>query len=548
MIVSGIISGCGTVAHRNEIAQTDADNQKTIQARIAETRAADTAKSAPVREINGVWVGARTVKVARDAELPPVFHQPIAYQFADSQSLNTFADRLSKILKINVRVTPDALIPSEQFSSKRFKSSDKAQQPPMVGPIGQIAPSMGNMGSASVGARTSYLIDRMNPFNGTPVDLLNLYTAREGNGWDYRDGEIVISKFVTRTYQIASLLDTNDMSASINKTSSVGTASSSQAGGNSGSTSSAADVSSKISAKFDVVKGLESALSGVVTPDVGKVSISTSGVVTVTDTREVQDQVKEIIDAENKNVGKQVRLRLQIVQVDLNRLDDLGVDWSWLINNTARKWNVDFNAPSGLPAGSSGFGQIGIIHNGDNSTTELFIKSLSELGRVTVNKDEAYPTINNRMLSVSTTDNFVYPAKTTAAATTSGETSAVPGVEPGMLTTGTFINMRASIQPNGSVITQFSLDASIRGKTETFDQNGIKIVYPSHSGNQYQIYSTAVSGDTAVLASIENVERRSTDRSLDGSLSPLLGGGISASTNRRLVLILMTPTIIEGVS
>jgi type IVB pilus formation R64 PilN family outer membrane protein len=406
---------------------------------------------------------------------------------------------------------------------------------------------MNHMASASP-VRKSYLIDQMNPFNGTPVDLLNLYTAREGNGWDYRDGEIVISRFVTRTYQIASLLDINDMSASINKSSSVGTASSSQTGGNAGSTSSAADVSSKISAKFDLVKGLETALSGVTTPEVGKVSISSSGIVTVTDTREVQEQVKEIIEAENKNVGKQVRLRLQIVQVDLNRLDDMGVDWSWLINNTARKWNVNLKAPSGLPAGSTGVGQIGIIHNGDNSKTTLFIKSLSELGRVTVNKDEAYPTINNRMLSVSTTENFVYPAKSSAAATTSGETSAVPGVEPGMLTTGTFINMRASIQPNGSVITQFSLDASIRGKTETFDQNGIKIVYPSHSGNQYQIYSTSVSGDTAVLAGIENVERRSTDRSLDGSLSPLLGGGISASTNRRLVLILLTPTIIEGVS
>ena len=116
------------------------------------------------------------------------------------------------------------------------------------------------------------------------------------------------------------------------------------------------------------------------------------------------------------------------------------------------------------------------------------------------------------------------------------------------MTTGTFLNVRCSIQPNGSVIVQFSMDASMRGETRTFNNNGVTLQYPQSTANQYQLYTSIQNGETAVLVGETNTQQQSTDKSFDTTLSPLLGGGASTSTSQRAVLILLTPQIIEGVN
>ena len=80
-----------------------------------------------------------------------------------------------------------------------------------------------------------------------------------------------------------------------------------------------------------------------------------------------------------------------------------------------------------------------------------------------------------------------------------------------------------------------------------FVSNGVTLEYPPSTANQYKIFGSAPSGETALLAGIDNSQRTSSDRSLDGSLSPLLGGSINNNTSRRVVLVLLTPQIIEGV-
>jgi type II secretory pathway component GspD/PulD (secretin) len=271
--------------------------------------------------------------------------------------------------------------------------------------------------------------------------------------------------------------------------------------------------------------------------------------VTVTDTREVQEQVEELINAENRSVGRQVRMRMQIVDLTSTTNNDMGVNWAWLINDAAAKWNLNFFSPAGLPGGSSGFGQLGIIRNGNNSSTSTFLQALATVGKVNIRKDETYSMMNNRPLSVANTENFIYPARSSSASNSNNNsTTVVPGVDPGQLTTGTFLNMRSSIQPNGSVIVQFSMDASMRGDTVTFVNNGVTLQYPQSTANQYQIYTSIVNGETAVLAGVENIQQQATDKSFDGKLTPLLGGGVATNTSRRAVLVLLTPQIVEGVN
>lgn len=568
------LSGCGALNERDDIRSASVEGNQKVQDSLAQLRQEDLLRSAAVREFDGVWLGGKTVKVSRDAELPAVFSQPIRFSFPDKPPLNVFADRISKITNLSVRVSPDALVPIQVFTAQRMGSAGggaalQAPSPvtmsvPMSGTLGQSVPSLASMSGMGSGGYTavpqgeavgrSFFIDQASPAGAILSELLDQKTAEYGVGWDFKDGIIQISRLVTRTYQIATITDINDVSSTIAKTSTTG---GNDSGGDSvakeaGKVSSNSDVSAKMTAGVDVVKNLKIAIQGTLTPNnIGKFSVSDSGVVTVTDTREVQEQVEELINAENRSVSRQVRMRMQIVDLTATTNNDMGVNWAWLINNAASKWNVNLFSPAGLPGASTGFGQIGVIRNGDNSTTSAFLQALATVGKVNVRKDETYPMMNNRPLSIANTENFIYPARSSSASsnnTGNNNTTVVPGVEPGQLTTGTFLNMRSSIQPNGSVIVQFSMDASMRGATNTFVNNGVTLQYPQSTANQYQIYTTIVKGETAVLAGVQNIQQQGSDRSFDGQLTPLLGGGVASSSTQRAVLILLTPQVVEGVN
>ncbi|MFA0921457.1 hypothetical protein ACDH55_24865 [Pseudomonas tremae] len=575
MAVALALSGCGALTERDSIRSASAEGNQKVQDALNRMRQEDLIRGAPVREFEGVWLGVKTVKVSRDAELPAVFSQPIRFSFPDKPTLNVFADRISKITNLSVRVSPDALVPIQVFTAQRMGSSGGAgalqnttpvaMSVPMTGSIGQSVPSLASLSGMGGNGYTavaqgdvlprSFFLDQASPAGATLTELLDQKTAEYGVGWDFKDGIILISRLVTRTYQIATITDINDVSSTIAKTSTTG---GNEGGGDSaskaaGKVSSNSDVSAKMTAGVDVVKNLKIAIQGALTPNsIGKFSVSDSGVVTVTDTREVQEQVEELINAENRSVSRQVRMRMQIIDLTATTNNDLGVNWASLINDATARWNVNFFSPAGLPGGSTGFGQIGVIRNGDNSTTSTFLQALATVGKVNVRKDETYPMMNNRPLSIANTENFIYPARSSSASSngigTGSNTTVVPGVEPGQLTTGTFLNMRSSIQPNGSIIVQFSMDASMRGATNTFVNNGVTLQYPQSTANQYQIYTTIVKGETAVLAGLQNIQQQGTDKSFDGQLTPLLGGGVASSSTQRAVLILLTPQVVDGVN
>ena len=175
------LAGCGTVMERNDIRDAVTKGNNTVENRLKKQREDDQQRGAVVREIDGVWLGGKTVKVSRDAELPTVFNQPIRFAFPDRPTLTVIGDRISKIVGLSVRVSPDALIPIEVFSAQRMGASsglgglqsgsnsmaaaNNVSLPSnvsMSGPIGQSAPSMAMMNGGYPGfvpART-FILDQ----------------------------------------------------------------------------------------------------------------------------------------------------------------------------------------------------------------------------------------------------------------------------------------------------------------------------------------------------------------------------------------------------
>lgn len=553
--VSMALVGCGAIEQRNEIYKDHDSGVQEVSVKKQQMLQDDAFASSAVREINGVWLGARTVKVSRDAELPSVFSKTISFQFPDNPSLTVIGDRIGKITSIPVRVTYDALVPLADIAAMNNAAVKPAAaangmpngmpQPVAGGLLGESVPNIEALTSGK-----AFILDLSSPYSGTLKDLLDQVSARYGVGWDYKDGTIIISRLVTRTYQIASLIDTNDVQTSVAKssgTSTDGAGGTGESAGQVSQTSSNSTVSSSIQSKVDVLEGIKKAIEATLTPTVGKYSISSFGVVTVTDTREVQSQVEELINSENRAIARQVRVRFVMVEVEAAVKNDTGFDIAGAIAKASQKWDIEFSSPAGMLGGGSGAGQIGILRDGSGATTQAFIRAMSDVGRVSLRRDESYTMMNNRPLSIAQVDNFIYPARSTPGFASGDSAGAgTAGVEPGQLTTGNFLNLRASILPNGSVIINFNLDTSRKGKVETFESNGTVLQYPQSNGGNYQTYASIPNGQTGVIAAIDTSSMEATDRSIDSTVSPLLGGGIYNNKVKKVVLVLITPHVIEG--
>lgn len=550
--VSLVLSGCSAIEQRNEVHNDYKSGLEQVIEKKQQLIENDINSSSAVREINGVWLGARTIKVSRDAELPSIFSKTISFQFPDNPSLTVIGDRIGKITSIPVRVTYDALASFGEIGA--MNASAVKDGDPKVEANGMPTPVAGGLIGAntpSIDALVSgraFILDLSSPYSGTLKDLLDQVSARYGVGWDYKDGSIIISRLVTRTYQIASLIDTNEMQTSVAKSSGTSTS----GGGGEGASqvsqaSSNANVSSTVQSKLDVLEGIKKAIEATLTPTIGKYSISSFGVVTVTDTREVQSQIEELINSENRAIARQVRVRFVMIEVEATDKNDTGFDIAGAIAKASQKWDISFSTPSGMLGGGSGAGQIGILRDGSGATTQAFIRAMSDIGRVSLRRDESYTMMNNRPLSIAQVENFIYPARSTPGFS-SGDASGAgtAGVEPGQLTTGNFLNLRASIQPNGSVIINFNLDTSRRGKVETYESNGTVLQYPQSNGGNYQTYASVPNGQTGVIAAIDTSSLEATDRSIDAKVSPLLGGGVYNNKAKKAVLVLITPHIIEG--
>lgn len=113
-------------------------------------------------------------------------------------------------------------------------------------------------------------------------------------------------------------------------TSSMGATGDSSGGGLSGdsNTSQATEMEIKSSLYEDVTNTIKSML----TPGSGRMNLS-AGVLTVTDTPRVLEQIGRYLDDRNKELNRQVVLNVQVYSVEKRTQDQYGIDWNAVFNS-----------------------------------------------------------------------------------------------------------------------------------------------------------------------------------------------------------------------
>lgn len=400
-----------------------------------------------VEHVPSAFLGDRPVPLAYVATLPAVFRDK-KVTFPPHLGIKTLGTLVSSASGYPVHISPDVYIPRDTLI-------------PHVG-----GESKGN--AFSVANRSNE-----EPVYEQPCDTCGIgaylhdVTENLGLDWEFDGSTINISRFVTRTYQIAAIPGKVSIDSTMSKgtDTSTGNQSTGSTGGTNTDTGSfSAKTSTGRKGDFDQIEIIKSELTALSSP-MGKVLVNPqSRLVMIYDTKEAADRMGELLKRENAVSTRQVLLRVRTIQLALNRGSDAGLNADVVFNKMQgglARWAVSFASPTSLASGGGTVGLSVLQSNAPFSGTNAVINGLNKYGRTISDNTISKLTLNGLPVSVANFQSDDYLRSTTPSTGSLTATSGgVPGLTPGTLTTGDFVNMLPAVNDHNQIILSYWRDTS----------------------------------------------------------------------------------------
>lgn len=536
LVFSLLLAGCATsfksekgVSFEKSVANNVAQQRETVAANI--DRASKKGDPLP-------YVGSRLIKRKSQAEqLPEVFSDRITIGNGSRMSLMQIGQAITSLTRIPVNISPDLISASAKPSA--------TTAPQQLNPMYPAAPQSVTV-TAQQGSDFS-LSPISIAFTGRLSEFLDHVASRLGIAWEYRNGTINFSRYITRIYMVNMYPGKSSQVASVGKTGSaaVGGGQGQGAGGSSGggfSSSSTSDFSSEL----DPWATVEEAIKALKTKD-GKYSISAAtGMIVVTDTKDVQDRVSQYLKTLDRIMNLQITLKVSVISVDVDKNQQAGIDWNLVWNNLAAiapNFSLSFRGvpnPSTLSTNGGGFGLAILTPTSGNAgkwdgSTAVF-NALNSVSHATMVTDNVWHALNRQPLSVALADQTGFASTSTEQVT--GNSNPISTVKVDMITTGFILNLVPSTVDGKEITLQFSLDISTPPVIENFGS----VQIPRYSSKQIGQRAKLREGETLILSGFS---LRDQSFSKSGLFSPddpsIFGGNRNGKARDRDLVILITP-------
>lgn len=379
-------------------------------------------------------------------------------------------------------------------------------------------------------------------WQGELSGLVNVLDSRLGISSRFEQGRIVFFDTETRTFQINLIDSTNDTESKMHSgTSSTlgdsgGQSSSGVSGDNSTSQSATMDT------KYNLYGDIKEAVATMLSPR-GRFFLSAStGTLTVTDTPASLDQVGRYIDAQNAKLNKQVLLKVEVLSLEQNRSDEIGLDW-----NLIYKSMVGASLSGGFDNSASAISAGVNILDGNFTGSTLFLKALSTQGKVKIVTTQMSTTTNLVPVPVQVVQSTGYIAQNTTTSTADVGTDS--SMTAGSVTTGFNMTLLPYIMPDDTHIQlQVAMNLSDPPVIRQFkDKDGVpKLEAPDVKSKSMTQRINLRTGQTLVMSGTTQNDDATDNQ---GSFSPfniLLGGGTSGHKNHSLLVVLVTPVLLNN--
>lgn len=599
----GLLAACGTTKRIAEDGasvrqQTSTVNRGTRQAPLpvdddtlgspaqADSRAAFLRTAPVARRASHAWIGARMTAVQSDEVLPPVFTDSVKINFNDRAtngrvSIAVIAERLSRMTNVPVRVKQDVYGPAAaggvpgpmpmtttvagvglpvgapQPGAVLPKAGNSPLPPGTTLPPTSLSPTAGGANGAPAmplpsGAtmeaapqQPAYreLVTDVNAtemrWDGSLASFLDHVTGRLNLSWAYRDGVVVIERFISESFELAAFVGTQDYKMSLSGTNGGQSSGGSSGGsGQSGSTTASLDVneSGKIAALESLRKGIER----MVGDTGGSVVLSEgSGRFTVTATKDVMGRVREVLKHEEAAMMRQAHIQIDVYSVTKDDTDERGVDWNIVYQNLSRTWGAVVSSPASLAGalgGNVGYSilqpEAGAPLRGTQArfgSSSAMLTLLSQISDTAQYRPVSMIALNRQWARKTNLKTDGYLSETTPGTASSlGTGGGSVGLKTSSIVTGDKFLVQPAILDNGAILLKFGVSLTellslfdvSAGSGATFQ----RVQTPVTSGTDDQTTVRLMPGQAMVVTGLSRRVAAGDTRTLTDSL-PIGAGG-----------------------
>lgn len=544
LAVVSMLAGCA-------VSNSDVKQRaEQLRVQITEQAAAQENKAPEplVERVRGMYLGAASIPLAYDATLPAVFND-VTLSFPGRSNLATVGERITAATKIPVRLQPDVFISARSLVRAGLSQSAPVQAaaPMPLGPI--PSPLMRNVpglpgsipNGAGIATQTFDDFDAKLPmdYTGTLSGYLDLICARLGINWEYKEGTISLYRMVTKVLTVKVSPGSLEYASGLKE------------GGDEEKGSFASTSTNSTKGDYSVWTTMEASIKGMLSP-LGTATVDQAGgLVVVTDTKEAVETVAKYVTIQNASLTRQVSIAARVVRVVVTDSSEFGFDANVIYKRLAAgaaDWSLGMTAPATVTSTDAGTLEMNILKpNSRFEGSTAFVQALAKLGTIVSDETTTVNTTNRRPVPVAKFQTTTY-LKETKPATGGGATgggAGVPGLTPGTVTTGFFLNILPTAFENNSVLMQVSLsqsDLTGMGKQTTGSGETLQMIQtPEKSGTKTESSIGLRDGESIVLMGVtrdgSNAERR----------SAATGYSETGKRVREVQIVVLTPKVRSGI-
>lgn len=477
-----------------------------------------------------------------------------------------FSQFMTNLCGVPVRVSPDAMTAVQTQGRLALGGSTggvpgvaSAQMTPPIPSVGQsmqaAVPSVIGTGqygqNMGVGGRVG-LIDIK--YSGDLPGLFDMVTSRLGLSWRYADGTVTIYYLDTKVFRVFSQPYNYDLQSVVQSGTTTTMGASGGSSGGTGSTSggisgtSGSQQSTTISMKASLWDGIDGTVKTMITPGIGRYAVNpTTGTVTVTDTPESLARIESYLNNENKALSKQIVFNVKVLAVTLSDGGSLGIDWNLvyksmggkfglsLANVTSKEQGSISTTASVLPTATGTTGQF--------AGSSVVISALEQQGRVSELLSPSVTTLNYRTVPVQIGSQTTYIAQ--SQTTQTAQVGSSTALTPGTVTTGFNMRLTPNVMPDNMMLLDTAINVSALRQLRQLVSGGVTIEGPDLDNRIFSQTSRLRPGETLILSAFERLNESSNRAGVGNPNNILLGGSVKSNTTRDVVVILITPVLMD---
>jgi len=377
------------------------------------------------------------------------------------------------------------------------------------------------------------LVSYQGPLSG----LLDEVGSRFGVWWKYDKKEIYFYKNITRTFVLYSLPSEPSMNVTV--------------GGSSSGSGASNSLTMTNAAKLEFWSNIEKSIKSMIESGSQISMDSSNGTVAVTANPNDIKKVAKFINEQNARLSRQVAISVKVLQVNVDDSDNFNLDISAV-----------FTDPAGGSAAIKGI--AGSADLTDNLTMSLIpgnvsidagIQALSKQTTTTLITSGTVTTLNNKPAPIQVVKKQNYISEITK--TNSGGDSNYYDIstETEEIETGFTMNVLPRILEHGRIMLMFNLTLSDLLSLDKVNldngsgggtSGGQYIQNPVIESRGFSQEVAMTSGQSLVLTGYERVENTTEKSGVGSATNSLLGGGANAEKIRSILVIILTPVVLES--